>query len=82
LKGEPKVDPAQADSDLGQPASYASRFVARHRGVGNLVFTDGHAETLKGNRVVETTPGSPNKGKAILPQTQLIWTADPNSNPN
>lgn len=82
LKGEPKVDSAQTDSDLGQPASFASRFVARHRGVGNLVFTDGHAETLKGNRVVETTVGSPNKGKAILPQMQLIWTTDPNANPN
>ena len=82
LKGEPKVDSAQTDSELGQPASYASRFVARHRGVGNFVFSDGHAEGLKGNRVVETTSGSPNKGKAILPQTQLIWTADPSANPN
>lgn len=82
LKGEAKVDPAQSDTDLGQPSSYANRFAARHGGVGNLVFTDGHTETLKGNRVVETTVGSPNKGKAILPQTQIVWTADPNSNPN
>jgi prepilin-type N-terminal cleavage/methylation domain-containing protein/prepilin-type processing-associated H-X9-DG protein len=82
LKGEPKVDSAQTDSDLGQPASFASRFAARHRGVGNLVFTDGHAETLKGPKVVETTAGSPNKGKAILPQTQIVWTPNPDSNPN
>jgi len=82
LKGEPKVDAAQTDSELGQPASYANRFSARHRGVGNLVFTDGHAETLKGNRVVETAATSPNKGRAILPQTQVIWTANPNTNPN
>jgi prepilin-type N-terminal cleavage/methylation domain-containing protein/prepilin-type processing-associated H-X9-DG protein len=82
LKGEPKVDAAQTDSDLGQPASFASRFGARHRGVGNLVFTDGHAETLKGPKVVETAAGSPNKGKAILPQTQIVWTPNPDTNPN
>jgi prepilin-type N-terminal cleavage/methylation domain-containing protein/prepilin-type processing-associated H-X9-DG protein len=82
LKGDAKVDPAQTDSELGQPASFANRFAARHGGVGNLVFTDGHAETLKGPKVVETTPGSPNKGKAILPQTQLVWTANPTANPN
>lgn len=85
LKGEPMVDPAQsADSDpnLGQPASYANRFAARHGAVGNLVFTDGHAESLRGSKVVETTVGSPNKGKAILPQTQIVWTTDPTSNPN
>ena len=82
MKGDTKVDPAQTDSELGQPASFASRFAARHRGTGNLVFTDGHTETLKGNKVVETTVGSPNKGKAILPQQQLVWTADPNLNPN
>ena len=82
LKDETKVDPGQSSSDLGQPSSYASRFSARHRGSGNLVFTDGHAEVLKGNKVVETTVGSPNEGKAILPQSQIVWTLDPNSNPN
>ena len=82
LTDEAKVDPAQSDSDLGQPASFASRFAARHGGMGNLVFADSHAEGMKGNKVVETTTGSPNKGKAILPQVDLVWTADPNSNPN
>lgn len=82
LTGEAKVDPAQADSDLGQPAAFANRFAARHGGRGNLVFADGHAEGLKGNHVVETTAGSPNKGKAILPQANVIWTGDPNGNPN
>lgn len=85
LKGEYMVDPGQssdADPDLGQPASYASRFSARHGKSGNLVFGDGHVESLKGNRVVETTTGSPNKGKAILPQIQVIWTSDPNNSPN
>ncbi len=85
LKGEYMVDASQAgngDPDLGQPASYASRFSARHNKTGNLVFADGHAESLKGNKVVETTPGNPNKGKAILPQNQIVWTADPSVSPN
>jgi prepilin-type N-terminal cleavage/methylation domain-containing protein/prepilin-type processing-associated H-X9-DG protein len=82
LKEDAKVDPGQSNSDLGQPSSYASRFSARHRGSGNLVFVDGHAESLKGSKVVETTTGSPNKGKAILPQAQIIWTLNPESNPN
>jgi prepilin-type N-terminal cleavage/methylation domain-containing protein/prepilin-type processing-associated H-X9-DG protein len=82
LANEPKVDSAQSDSDLGQPSSFASRFVARHTGSGNLTFVDGHAASFKGNKVVETTPGSPNKGKAILPQGEIIWTADPIASPN
>src|ERR1043165_2061474 len=41
LTDEPKIDPSQSSTDLGQPSSYASRFVARHSsGTGNLVFTD------------------------------------------
>ncbi len=82
LPGEPKVDSAQTDSDLGQPASFASRFVARHLNAGNLVFIDGHVESLHGNRVVETNRDSPNRGKAIVPQNRVIWTPDPAANPN
>ncbi len=82
LTGEAKVDSAQADSELGQPAAFANRFAARHNASGNLVFADGHAAGLKGNQVVETTAGNPNKGKAILPQMNVVWTADANSNPN
>jgi prepilin-type N-terminal cleavage/methylation domain-containing protein/prepilin-type processing-associated H-X9-DG protein len=82
LAPEPKVDPAQSSSDLGQPSSFASRFVARHGGLGNLTFADGHAAWLKANKVVETTPNNPNKGKAIMPQVEIVWTADPDSNPN
>src|ERR1035437_627977 len=79
---EPKVDPAQSDSDLGQPSSFANRFAARHGTIGNLTFMDGHAAGFKGNRVVETRAGNPNKGKAILPQVEIIWTAEPSGNPN
>jgi prepilin-type processing-associated H-X9-DG protein len=81
LSGEAPVDPAQAADNLGQPSSYASRFVARHDGRGNLVFVDGHAEHFRGNEVVETSPG-PYRGKAIIPQTRIIWTPNPTDNPN
>jgi prepilin-type N-terminal cleavage/methylation domain-containing protein/prepilin-type processing-associated H-X9-DG protein len=82
LPDEPKVDPSQSSTDLGQPASYASRFSARHRVMGNLVFADGHAQAFKGNQVVETRAGNANRGKAILPQDQIVWTADPMVSPN
>ncbi len=82
LPEEPKVDPAQPDTQLGQPSSYASRFSARHQESGNLVFADGHAESLKGHLVVETRPGHPNRGRAIVPQERVVWTPDSEANPN
>ena len=81
LTGDPMVDGNQAKSDLGQPSSYANRFAARHANSGNLVFADGHAANFKGPRVVQTESGA-DEGKAILPQTEIVWTVDPASNPN
>jgi prepilin-type N-terminal cleavage/methylation domain-containing protein/prepilin-type processing-associated H-X9-DG protein len=83
LANETKVDAAQPTTDLGQPSSFASRFSARHAGSGNLVFADGHVETVKGILVVETSAGAGgNRGKAIFPQTRIVWTPDPETNPN
>ena len=82
LKDDPMVDPNQKhDNTLGQPSSYANRFAARHAKSGNLTFIDGHAATYKGSQVVQTQPG-PDEGAAILPQTEIVWTADPNVSPN
>ena len=81
LAGDPLVDPNQAKTDLGQPSSYASRFAARHAKSGNLVFADGHAASFKGSQVVQMQPGS-DEGKAILPQTEIVWTVNPNVSPN
>jgi len=72
LGGESMVSPAQATTDLGQPSSFASRFAARHGGTGNLAFVDGHAQSLKGNHVVDMATG-----KEIEPQIEIIWTTDP-----
>ena len=82
LTGESMVDSMQATTDLGQPSRYANRFAARHGGTGNLAFVDGHAQGYKGSQVVQTTKSDPNEGKAILPQTQIVWTTDPNVSPN
>jgi prepilin-type N-terminal cleavage/methylation domain-containing protein/prepilin-type processing-associated H-X9-DG protein len=81
LPNEAKVDPNQAGDNLGQPSSYANRFVARHGGSGNLAFVDGHAASFKGNQVVQTKHGDPNEGKALLPQSEIVWTTDPSVNP-
>jgi prepilin-type N-terminal cleavage/methylation domain-containing protein/prepilin-type processing-associated H-X9-DG protein len=81
LTGDPTVDRNQATTDLGQPSSYANRFAARHGGMGNLAFVDGHAQAYKGTQVVQTKVGDPNEGAAILPQTEIVWTTDPSVNP-
>ena len=78
---EPKVDVLQLDSDLGAPSVSASRFAPRHDQGGNLAFCDGHAEWQPGTNVVETRPGR-NRGFAIFPDGEMIWTADPFVDPN
>ncbi len=80
LEDESKVHTGQDDFDLGQPSAYASRFSARHRGTGNIAFGDGHVENLHGSRVVDTVGSS--RGRAIFPQTDIIWTPNPAMDPN
>ncbi len=72
---EPKAHPEQTNYN-GQPNVFASRFAARHNRSGNLIFADGHAENHRINNVISE------RGNAITPQTTLIWTPDPRSNPN
>ena len=81
MPDELKFHPNQSAYN-GQPHAFANRFSARHSGSGNLVFADGHAENLRGNQVIDTATGSPNLGKAFLPQTRVVWTLDPLDNPN
>jgi len=80
---EAKVHPDQPD-DVGQPSAFASRFAARHRGFGNLAFCDGHVAWRPGKDVVEWRPGHDlnDLGKAIFPDGQIIWCADPADPPN
>jgi prepilin-type N-terminal cleavage/methylation domain-containing protein/prepilin-type processing-associated H-X9-DG protein len=80
LPTDKPVDSHQKTTDLGQPSSDGGRFAARHGGMGNIAFVDGHAAAYKGNKVVQTTPG-PGEGGDILPQTEIVWTQDPSSTP-
>lgn len=75
LAEEPGVDLQQPLDNLGQPSAYASRFVTRHLQQGTLAFADGHVECLPGPEVVS-------HGEAIFPQSRIVWTVDPNINPN
>jgi prepilin-type processing-associated H-X9-DG protein len=83
LPSELMVDlaPAPQPASLGQSKAFANRFVGRHEKRGNLVFIDGHAGSFSINTVQSTAPG-PSRGNAIIPQTDIVWTADPNDNPN
>jgi prepilin-type N-terminal cleavage/methylation domain-containing protein/prepilin-type processing-associated H-X9-DG protein len=80
LPDDLKVDHLQKSTDLGQPSSDGGRFAARHAGLGNIAFVDGHAAGFKGNQVVQTAPG-PGEGGDILPQSEIIWTQDPSMTP-
>ena len=80
MPDDQKVDRMQKTTDLGQPSSDAGRFAARHQGMGNIAFVDGHASAFKGNQVVQTAPG-PGEGGDILPQTVIVWTQDPHMTP-
>ncbi len=76
LRGETRFVQGMAGEDLGQPSSHASRFSIRHGGRGNIVFWDGHAESLVGRQVVESAPG-PGYGRPIEPQREIVWDLCP-----
>jgi prepilin-type N-terminal cleavage/methylation domain-containing protein/prepilin-type processing-associated H-X9-DG protein len=74
LEKERRVDLAQSQNNLGQPAAVADRFSARHGKRGNLSFVDGSVEAFLGNRIVDTRESSPRRGTALLPpDTSIIW---------
>ena len=75
LEEESPVVPEQAQIYLGQPSAYANRFAGRRHGRnGNIAFADGHAESLPGNKVVETRGLS--VGWAIAPPLDVYWEPD------
>ena len=77
LDGEPPVVPQQAQTFRGQPAAFATRFAGRrHQLQGNIIFADGHAESLDGDKVVETR-NTWLMGWDIAPPVDVIWTPDP-----
>ncbi len=68
LSTEPKVSMYQPSDNLGQPATYALRFVGRHAKGGNLAFGDGHVLWYPQAQVVNTRTGGP-----IRPEVEIRW---------
>jgi prepilin-type N-terminal cleavage/methylation domain-containing protein/prepilin-type processing-associated H-X9-DG protein len=74
---EPKVDPAQTDSALGQPSSFANRFAARHGSSGNLAFLDGHAAAAASPREHQCSAEAAWKGNTRFQSRFTSTTVQP-----
>jgi len=75
MPDDEKVNKAQSGFDAG-PKANPRAFAARHNQKGVLVFFDGHAET----RAVSDLIGK--GGLIVFPQTDIVWTMDPEEDPN
>jgi prepilin-type processing-associated H-X9-DG protein len=60
----------------GSPKANARAFAARHNQKGVLVFADGHAALYSASDLL--TKG----GSIVTPQTAIVWTMNPDSDPN
>ncbi|RYD19782.1 MAG: type II secretion system protein [Verrucomicrobiaceae bacterium] len=60
----------------GSPKANARAFAARHNQKGCLVFADGHAELHPASKLLT------NGGAIITPQTAIVWTLNPDDDPN
>jgi prepilin-type N-terminal cleavage/methylation domain-containing protein len=77
-RGMPKdkqTMPAQRGFD-GSPKANPRAFAARHNQKGCLIFADGHAQLHAASDLL--TPG----GGVIFPQTAIVWTLNPDDDPN
>jgi hypothetical protein len=75
LPNDKKSAPGQAGFN-GSPKANARAFAARHNQKGCLVFADGHSEVRAASELL--TKG----GGIITPQTDIVWTLNPDSDPN
>jgi prepilin-type N-terminal cleavage/methylation domain-containing protein len=60
----------------GSPKANARAFAARHNQKGCLVFADGHAEVHSASDLLTTAGG------IVAPQSAIVWTLNPESDPN
>jgi prepilin-type processing-associated H-X9-DG protein len=58
------------------PKANARAFAARHNQKGILVFADGHAEARAASEIFKKN------GEIITPQTRIVWTLKPDTDPN
>ncbi len=75
LPNDKKTTPAQRGFD-GSPKANARAFAARHAQKGCLIFADGHAELHAASDLL--TAG----GAIVVPQTAIVWTMNPDEDPN
>lgn len=75
LPGDKKTMPAQRGFD-GGPKANPRAFAARHNQKGCLIFADGHAELHAASDLM--TAG----GGIKMPQTGIVWTLNPDDDPN
>ncbi len=75
MVGDKKTMVSQQGYD-GSPKAYARSFAARHAQKGCLIFADGHAQILPASSFLTTS------GDVIVPQNLIVWTPNPEKNPN
>jgi hypothetical protein len=75
MPNDKKTMPAQSGFDAS-PKANAGAFAARHAQKGCLIFADGHAELHPASDLI--TVG----GAIIFPQTGIVWTLNPDDDPN
>lgn len=75
LPGDKKTMSAQRGFD-GSPKANPRAFAARHNQKGCLIFADGHAELHAASDLLNSAGG------IIMPQTRIVWTFDPDDDPN
>jgi prepilin-type N-terminal cleavage/methylation domain-containing protein len=74
MPGDKKSMPTQSGFD-GSPKANARAFAARHNQKGCLIFADGHAEVLAASQLLTSTGG------IITPQLNIVWTLNPEADP-
>ena len=76
IKGEKKSNGGAQSAYDGAPKGTARSFVARYNGLGVICFLDGHAELMRPSDLLTETGALP------YPQTEVIWTTNPETDPN
>lgn len=75
VPGEPKANAVQPKYE-GASKSAGRSFVERYSGQGIVTFLDGHAESLSVKELLTAS------GQLIFPQTSIVWTRNPEEDPN
>lgn len=75
MPGDEKTNPGQRGFDA-TPKANPRAFAARYNGKGLLIFADGHIETFAVSDLISSS------GTIKTPQTNVVWTLDPDDDPN